>query len=257
MENKRSPRGFLLALGKSFIYFAIYFLSQVVAINLIALIAGADNVYDLTIELSIVSGCISILLFALIFKVKKTSLSEMAYVNKMPPRFIITMIVMGVSTAYFIATAFSLLSLSGLIPESWLETQDNAYDYVNESSELLKFLSVGLIAPLVEEILFRGLILGTLKKEMHPWLAIVISALIFGAAHGTPIGFIYATALGIIMGWLFVKFDSVLPGFLFHMAYNTTLSFSEGISWVGILLCVPILILEFIDINRYFRGKQL
>lgn len=257
MENKHSPRGILLALGKSFIYFALYFLSQVVAINIIALIAGVDNVNDLTIEISIISGCISTLIFAIIFKVSKTTLTEMAYINKMPPRFFITMLIMGVSTAYAIATVLGLIELWGIVPESWLQAQDGAYDYVNESSSLMQFLGVGLIAPLVEEILFRGLILGTLKRQMHPWLAIVISAVIFGVAHGTPIGIMYATVLGLLMGWIFVKFNSVLPSFLFHMAYNCTLSFSEGLSWIGILLSVPILILEIIDINRFFRGKQI
>ncbi|MBE6673492.1 MAG: CPBP family intramembrane metalloprotease [Ruminococcaceae bacterium] len=257
MENKRSFKGILFAFGKSLLYFAIYFLAQVAAINLIALIVGADYVYNLTVELTIVSGCISILLFALIFKIRKTTLTEMAYINKMPPRFFLSMIVLGISTAYAIAVILGLVEMSGIIPESWLQAQDSAYEDVNNSSSLMQFLSVGFMAPLLEEVLFRGLILGSLKKEMHPWLAIVISAVFFGVAHGTPIGIIYATVLGIFMGWIFVKFNSVLPGFLFHMAYNCTLSFSEGLTVVGIIFCVPILILEIIDINKYFRGKQL
>ncbi len=257
MENKYSLKGILLAFGKSLLYFALYFLAQVLAKNLLAFIAGADYVYDLTVELTIVSGCLSILIFALIFKARKTTLTEMAYINKMPPRFFLTMIIMGISTAYAIAVILGLIEMSGIIPESWLQAQESAYEDVNQSSTLMQFLSVGLMAPLLEEVLFRGLILGTLKKEMHPWIAIVISAVAFGVAHGTPIGIMYATVLGIFMGWIFVKFNSILPSFLFHMAYNCTLSFSEGISWVGILLSVPILILEIIDINRYFRGKQI
>lgn len=257
MKNKYSLKGVFLAVGKSLLYFALYYLSLAIATNLLAIIVGADYVNELMVELTIVSGCISILLYALIFKVRKTTLTEMAYINKMPPRFFLNMLVMGVSTAYAIAVILGLIEMSGIIPESWLQAQDSAYEDVNQSSALMQFLSVGLIAPLLEEVLFRGLILGTLKKEMHPWIAIVISAVFFGVAHGTPIGIMYATVLGILMGWIFVKFNSVLPGFLFHMAYNCTLSFSENLTVVGIILCIPILILEIIDINKYFRGRQL
>ena len=256
MENKRSFKEILFAFGKSLLYFAIYFLAQVAAINLLALIVGADYVYDLTVELTIASGCISILLFALIFKIKKTTLTEMAYINKMPPRFFLSMIVLGVSTAYAIAVILGLIEMSGIIPESWLQAQDSAYEDVNNSSSLMQFLSVGFIAPLVEEILFRGCILGTLKKKMHPWIAIIISALIFGVAHGTPIGIIYATLLGLLMGWLAVTFNSIVPTLFFHIAYNCTVAYSDGISLAIAAISIPILVFEILSIKNYFRGNN-
>ena len=120
----------------------------------------------------------------------------------------------------------------------------------------MQFLSVGFVAPVMEEILFRGCILSTLKKEMHPWIAIVISAALFAVAHGTPIGIMYAFILGLIMGWLAVTFKSIVPTILFHMAYNCTLAYSGGISLGIAILSLPILAFEIISIKNYFRGNK-
>lgn len=256
MQNKHSLGSIFAACGKSLLYFAIYFLAQVLAVLLVTFIVGSDYAEMLTVEILIISSCISILVFALFFKMRNASFSEEAYVNPFPPRFLLGIIVMGVSCAYAIAIVLGLIEQTGIIPESWIEAQNNTYSDVNLSTSLMQLLSVGIMAPLLEEILFRGLILGSLKKAMHPWVAIVLSAVAFGVAHGTPIGIIYATGLGIIMGWIFVKFNSVLPSILFHMAYNCALSFSEGLSVLALVFSIPILVLEIIDINKYFRGKQ-
>jgi membrane protease YdiL (CAAX protease family) len=112
------------------------------------------------------------------------------------------------------------------------------------------------MAPLLEEILFRGMILSTLKENMHPWIAIAISSVMFGVAHGTPIGIIYATALGLVMGWLAVRLGSIIPSLAFHIAYNATVSYSDGATYFVILASIPILIFEIIDINRFYRGKK-
>ncbi len=262
MENKYSLKGVLVALAKCFLFFALYLLIQALSVGLmsilIALISPDKHAYltQMTVELNIIAGCITVLAFALLAKLFKTNLSDMAHFNKMPPRFIISVIIMGVATAYAVAMVLSGLELLSLIPDSWVQVQNDTYEDVNSASPMLQIISIGIIAPLLEEILFRGCMLGVLKREMHPWIAICLSAVFFGLAHGTPLGIIYATVLGIIMGWLMVKFNSVVPGILFHMAYNLTVSFGEGLSIFTLILPIPILILEIVDIIKYFRGKQ-
>lgn len=262
MENKYSAKGALIAILKCFLFFALYILVQAASISLMSILLSAtapeklDFFSQMSVEITIISGCITILIFALLAKVLKSSLSEMAYLTKMNPRFIISVIIMGACVAYIVAIVLNSLEMLDLIPDSWIKTQSKTYEDVNSASPILQLLCVGIVAPLLEEILFRGFMLGTLKKEMHPWIAICLSALFFGLAHGTPIGIIYATGLGIVMGWLFVKFNSILPSLLFHIAYNLTVSFAQGLSIFTLILPLPILILEIVDINKYFRGKQ-
>lgn len=257
MEKKYSFRGVLGAVLFSLLYYAIYFALQVAAVYLVTKISPyASFIEQMTIELSIIGNCLCVLVFALIFKFTSTPLSEKAYINPFPSRFFVSMIILGVATAYGIALALGYIESTGIIPEEWLKTQEETYTDVIAASPVMQFFCVGLMAPVLEEILFRGLILGTLKKEMHPWVAIIISAVSFGIAHGTAISFIYATGLGLLMGWLFVRFNSVLPTIIFHMAYNCTVSFSENIYGIVALLSIPIMILTIKSIKNYFRGNQ-
>ena len=256
LEKKFTPRGAGLAIILSLVFFALYFIFQVLSVFVVSLFVSNALLEQMSVQLSIIANCVTVLAFALIYRLASLSFAKSAHLNKIPPRFYFNSVIMGAATSFAIALILGLIALSGILPDSWVSTQNDAYSDVTAASSLLKFLSVGLTGPLVEELLFRGLILGTLKENMHPWLAISLSAILFGVVHATPIGIIYATFLGLLMGWLFVRFNSVLPAIVFHMAYNCTVAYSGEISLPVAILAIPILIFEIIDINRYFRGKQ-
>ena len=86
------------------------------------------------------------------------------------------------------------------------------------------YVAVGVLAPLVEEIVFRGAILHTLlgmmSKKNH-WVAIIISAAIFGVAHGNLAQFINALVMGLVLGWMYYRTESLVPGILLHWVNNT------------------------------------
>ncbi len=86
------------------------------------------------------------------------------------------------------------------------------------------YVAVGILAPLAEEIVFRGAILRTLlgmmSKKNH-WVAIMISAAIFGVAHGNTAQFVNALLMGLLLGWMFYRTKSLVPGILMHWVNNT------------------------------------
>jgi membrane protease YdiL (CAAX protease family) len=77
-----------------------------------------------------------------------------------------------------------------------------------------------LLAPLFEELLFRGAVLGWLAKRLPLSWAIVVSATLFALMHGFPIVMPYAFLFGLIAGWLRVRSGSTLPGLLMHALNN-------------------------------------
>ncbi len=87
-------------------------------------------------------------------------------------------------------------------------------------SFMLEVLYLSLFVPLLEELVFRGLIYTRLRRGMPVLAAQILSALIFGAAHMDLVQFFYATLTGFLMAVLFEKYQSILPSFLFHMAFN-------------------------------------
>lgn len=81
---------------------------------------------------------------------------------------------------------------------------------------------VCLIAPMVEEMLFRGIILRSFLRQYPSGTAIAHSAAVFGLAHMNAHQFIVALGIGLIIGKLYERTRSILPGILLHACYNTT-----------------------------------
>ena len=79
-----------------------------------------------------------------------------------------------------------------------------------------------IFAPIAEEIGFRGLILGgLLKTRCRPWIAILISALVFASFHGFGAHFVTALLFGILVGWLYWRTGSIIPGIIMHITNNS------------------------------------
>lgn len=99
----------------------------------------------------------------------------------------------------------------GLVPQGW--------DSSRAAPFIAFFLVVTLLAPVVEELTYRGLGISLLE----PWdaaLAVIVTGVLFGAAHGLIVGFPILAFFGIVLGWLRVRTDSVLPGIVLHATFN-------------------------------------
>lgn len=86
-------------------------------------------------------------------------------------------------------------------------------------SLMLNIVSTAVLPAIVEEMIFRGYILGALRVH-GDGLAVVVSAVLFGLFHGNILQIPFAFILGLVMGYLVVQTDSILPAMLFHFANN-------------------------------------
>jgi membrane protease YdiL (CAAX protease family) len=116
-------------------------------------------------------------------------------------------------------TASALLGLvlkagkeQGLVPDRW--------DASRAAPFVANFVVVALLAPVCEELLFRGLGFGLVSAVTGPWPGIVISGLAFGLAHGLVAALPVLALFGIILGWLRWKTGSIYPGMLVHGTFN-------------------------------------
>lgn len=84
------------------------------------------------------------------------------------------------------------------------------------------FLMVSFFAPIIEEILFRGIIQkGMINNGVKPRNAILIAALVFGLVHFNPWQFVGAFLLGIVLGVVYFKTKSLLMSIFLHFFNNT------------------------------------
>ncbi len=106
------------------------------------------------------------------------------------------------------------------------------YDELNKSMEkifsnyIAGFLMVAVAAPILEETLFRGIILRALLKKYKPYKAILWSAIAFGIFHLNPWQFLYATVLGLFLGYMYWKTKSLFYPILIHFMLNSTAFFT-------------------------------
>lgn len=90
------------------------------------------------------------------------------------------------------------------------------------TKDVYTFLMIAVAAPLLEELVFRGIVLQGFLKRYSPAQAIIWSAVIFGVAHLNPWQFLAAFSMGLVIGWVYWKTNSILPGMLIHFINNAS-----------------------------------
>ena len=99
------------------------------------------------------------------------------------------------------------------------DTMENVFNAMLRNP--VGIISIAVLAPIVEELLFRGAIQGHLMRTWkNPACVIVVSALIFGLAHGNPKQIPFAFVTGLALGWIYYRTGSLLPSMLMHFLNN-------------------------------------
>ena len=89
----------------------------------------------------------------------------------------------------------------------------------------LAFLFYGIISPVVEEMVFRGITCSWLEKHISPVAAVAGSALLFGAFHGNFVQMLYASIMGAVLALVYQKYRNLTAPVLLHGAANAAVYF--------------------------------
>ena len=100
----------------------------------------------------------------------------------------------------------------GLVPDDWDPDRAAAF--------AANFVIVALVAPVVEELTYRGLGFAAVQQFFGGGAAVVVTALAFGLAHGLVIALPVLTIFGLILGWLRLRTRSVYPPIILHSIFN-------------------------------------
>lgn len=112
-----------------------------------------------------------------------------------------------------------LIAVTGL--HEMFDTYAEMAEYLFDPQlAVVNIISVGILAPIVEELVFRGLIYRRMRDYVSLPAAILVSSAIFGIYHGNVVQAIYATLLGIILALLYERYKTIWAPILAHMAAN-------------------------------------
>ena len=118
-----------------------------------------------------------------------------------------------------LATLALSIGVSQIGPEP--EGMKQVMELAQDPGKLIpSFIAFALLAPLVEELIFRGLLYGWIESRWGSIVALVVSSLTFAGAHYEPAHIVLVLPLGFLFGWLRRRTNSLLPSLVSHVVNN-------------------------------------
>jgi membrane protease YdiL (CAAX protease family) len=121
-------------------------------------------------------------------------------------------VVAGLLVVQFV---FSLAAIT--LTELVAPWMDDSLAGVGQGSLLLALIGIVILPPLVEEIVFRGVLLERFAVKWRVGVAVIVSAVFFGILHADPVG---AGMFGVVTGLLYLRTGSLWPGIIIHFLNN-------------------------------------
>ena len=167
-----------------------------------------------------------ILLFAVYYFTYRKKASLVLADTKMPkwlivPFAIIVTLGMGLVSSLWLDFAYTQLANVPFVAQS-VESFDSAWSTIGEDPYIWVCLSVVIFGPIAEELLFRGIIYNSIKKVCNPYVAIVLSGLMFGIWHGEFVQTVYTTFFGIALAVVYEYSGSLWVPIGMHILNNFT-----------------------------------
>ena len=167
-----------------------------------------------------------ILLFAVYYFTYRKKASLVLADTKMPkwlivPFAIIVTLGMGLVSSLWLDFAYTQLANVPFVAQS-VESFDSAWSTIGEDPYIWVCLSVVIFGPIAEELLFRGIIHNSIKKVCNPYVAIVLSGLMFGIWHGEFVQTVYTTFFGIALAVVYEYSGSLWVPIGMHILNNFT-----------------------------------
>ena len=134
----------------------------------------------------------------------------------------------GLGLAVFFSAVITIIPFPGGLKESYRSSSD----LLSSKTDLaLAMISTVFLAPVAEEIVFRGYMLGRLLRWFTERQAILLSAVLFAVCHVSPIWVLYACLMGIMLAWVSIREDNTLYSIALHIGFNASVlpvSFMNG-----------------------------
>lgn len=125
---------------------------------------------------------------------------------------------------------FVLIFIRLLMPKAFLEYEKVTEVLLPEGNlPFLTILMVVVIGPIAEELLFRGVIYGGLRRGFTVTQAAVISAAVFGIYHKNIVQGIYAALFGLLLAYVFEKTQTIWGSTIVHMMFNLSPYLMRGL----------------------------
>jgi membrane protease YdiL (CAAX protease family) len=262
MDKKLKAIGLLASAARCVFFFGVFLfvpslLTLLVGFFAKLLEASDEAIGKLTTPIMIASYAVIILVLSLFFLLLKTNIFKVTKTRITKPRYLIDGALLGIGLYGIFQGAVTLLSL--VLPKEIIESQNAHSSSILGGGIVLAVIYTVIIAPICEELVFRGLMISSLEGAMKKPIAVLITAILFSVVHlPSLIALGYTFLLGLILGFVYIKTKSLFPCIILHMLFNASnyLSFIPNNIGIYILfaICIPFTVYASIDIFRKARN---
>ena len=190
------------------------------------------------------STCVLVFIAMFVYNLISTKKKQPVFrMSKLGPDQVAALMVIGLGMLGFVTTYLIIAEKIAEYQKPVSDAVQNYRESVDRYAEvpqvviplwdsILYVVTLSFIVPISEEMTFRGVFFGELRKGFSPWIAVILSALGFGLMHGLSVHIGYAIGCGLIIASCYYLTDSLVAPIMLHMVFNifgsglpTTLSF--------------------------------
>lgn len=204
----------------------LYLVLLALLAKIVSRVWGQETYQGHALLVSIVAMSVMIPFFLLVYLNEKGKMSE--FFSKKKKAGILTYLVVIV-VAMIASAALNFLiafvNLHRVFPE-YAKVAEKMY----QESGYIVLLATLLFAPIMEELIFRGVCFCRIRQLSNPAMTILLTGLLFGIYHANLVQFVYALIMGCLFGVLFEKYRDIRLVIVAHFAANlcaVLLSFSR------------------------------
>lgn len=166
--------------------------------------------------ISFAAAIITVAVLYLVFTLRGRRLREAVWCKKTPAPDLFLCLLGGVALNFFASCVLSVIPF----PESWLTDYTESSAVVSAGPAVIVFLATVVAAPVLEEIVFRGLIYNRLRDGMPIPVAALISSAVFAVLHGSPIWICYTFVFGLLLVAIYERTGSIFTNIALHVGFN-------------------------------------
>lgn len=155
-------------------------------------------------------------IFVLDIVFKKKKLSKELYLAKFRLVGIVPLLLMGVGLNIVLNQIFYMIPF----PENWIVDYENSVMPMNPDNCVITMIFTVIVAPIVEEVVFRALAYTKLKHAMPTVVAAVLLSVVFGLIHGSLMQMITIPFLGLVLIWVLERTKSLYAAIFYHSVFN-------------------------------------
>ena len=232
-QNKKKRHAFLYLIEPLALRFGISISTQWIVFAFV----GMEKAESYLMEITILVSLITILIFGKIYRGERENKDAGCHKkNRLAGKDILAIVICGVCIC---------ISLNSLIMRSGITQYSETYQTTSQSiygaSVFIQLSGVAFLAPMAEELVYRGMLYRRMRNMLPVWMSILGSAIIFGVNHGNIVQFVFAFITGAVMAYLYEIYHSLKASVLFHVVLNMTSLICTWLNVFSVLLEHPYL----------------